>query len=265
MHDHNVGYYCRLVPRRVVLEVVAALVFLRYAGEIILWLIFAREQFDHDRLAGSHCFGIRCPSVFSCIHQHETTLIVRYAVEVLLGTVASLLGFLGAMNWNAGQLRVFAYYLLFCAGLHLALGAADFTYTEVCGAYPANMVATMPVVGQVHGGRVQVAEMHMVDTPTVDEIFGYHLTKWYLYRVGLFVVLSLLFAHESFLAANYFVKGQIGIGPDFGAYGGPNFKLGNAFDVSDHNIRVDLRRLHYTEPVAGYGTMLPSPDPHEIG
>jgi hypothetical protein len=264
MHEHNVGYYCRIIPRRAVLEVVAGVVFLRYAGEIVLWLIFAQDQFDRDRHEGSHCFGIRCPSVFTCTYQHETSLIVRYAAEVLLGSVCALVGLLGAVNWNSGQIRVFAYYLLFSAALTVVLGGWDYAYVDVCGAYPANMVATMPVLGQVHGGRVKLAELHMVATPDVDEVFGYHLTAWYLWRSFLFVVLSLLFAHESLAAADYFVRGQLGFGDDFGKYGGPNFKLGHAFDVSDRNVRPELRRIHYSEPVAAYGTLPESSDPHEI-
>lgn len=246
-HDHNIGLYCKLIPRRTVLEVVALLVFLRYVGEVLTWVIFAQDLYDRDRHQGEHCFGIRCPSPFSCPYQHETTLLVRYAIEVLVGTVCALVGFLGALNWNSNQLRVFATYLLLLAGLSFVVGLADFTYTEVCGSYPANIVASMPIHGMVHGGRDRAAELHMVGTTAVDEIFGYHLTGWYLGWTAVCVAASLFFANEAYQASEYFATGPVGLYP--------NFKIADGFGFLHADRRVDLRRLHYTEPVGGYGTI----------
>jgi len=249
-HDHNVGYYCcGLIPRRTVLEVIAVVVFLRYAFEILTWIIFARDLADRDRHPSAHCVGIRCPTALSCQYQHETTLLVRYALEVLFGIAASLLGFLGVLNWNAKYARVFGYWLIFAAGLHFVLGLADFAYVEICDAYPSNMVATMPIFGQVHGGRahLRAAELRMVPIPEVDEVFNYDLMEWYIYRAVLMVLVSLFVGIETLSAAALFHEGQLGMGP--------TFKIADGFGYIHVDRRLDLRRLHYTEPVAGYGTV----------
>lgn len=254
-HDHNFGYLCSCISRRFLIVAVAACFFVGYTVEVIGWVIFARDLADQDANPASHCYGIRCPSVFSCVYQHDTTLLVRYAIEVIFGIACALTGVVGAYGWNPRWTRVFGVYLAATAFLQLVFGGFDWIYCDVCEAYPANIVASMPVLSGVRGGRVHLSELHMVDTALVDEIFGYDTLYYYLWRTLAYFLLTIWVSYECFVLAWRYENGEMGLGP--------NFKLGDGFgDVHalHGDFRMDLKRMHGHNPVAGYGTLPQEPE-----
>jgi len=249
-HDaYNIGTYCGgILSRRTILLIFAVLLFLRYMASLFYWVIFAKDLSDKDRM--THCHGIRCPGAFTCIYQHDTTVFARYGVEVLIGTVCTFLGALGIANWNEGQTRVFARYMMFIAVFQIAVMLADLLYVEVCGTYPANILSLLPVMFSTNNGFLRRAETHAMSTGVIDDYFGYDVDWWYGCRAIVYSAVCALVSYESFVAASLFTSGPIGLGP--------NFKLYDSFAPyrpGRSDFRPDLHRLHETDPVAGYGSM----------
>jgi len=258
-HDHNIGYYCGLFPKRGVLAVIAVGFFLTYLWEIVSWVIFARRLAELEALPGSHCYGIRCPSEFSCTFQIETTVLFRYAFEVILGVFCSISGILGAFYWDPKQMKIFGTYLAALAAFTMIICAGDLIYQGTCDAYPSNMISVMPVLSHVKTGRAELAELHMAPTSEVDGIMGYRLgPSMYLWRcLALFCIYAFL-AYESYNLAYLYQYGKLGLGPCFRLSDHAGKLHGKMGDFRVDLIRANPKQHHEKEVVGGYGTIEPT-------
>merc|ERR1719387_2723579 len=97
-----------------------------------------------------------CPTEFSCPYQHKTTVFTRYAFEVFVGTACTLIGCIGLWSSNPPWIRVLGYYMAAYAVLQGVILLADLLYTQVCGAYPANVLSIMPMLEHAKGGRLRL-------------------------------------------------------------------------------------------------------------
>lgn len=254
--DRGPYYCCGHVPRRAVLTFVACVFFVGYLVDVVLFGVYGHLLYAaQDRQ--TYCFGIRCPSHFSCRFQHDTTLLTRYAVEVVVGTCCSFLGVMGAWNWGAKEMRIFAAYLVFLTGVTLFLGVCDAVYDYACEVPPANVVASMPVIGQHDGGRARLervlhAEVHPTTFAVVDKIFGYDVSYWYLWSTLVWSQTFALIATECFSVADSFVHGFYGLGPNFSI----SDEFGQLYGQwGDFRLEVAKRARRHREVVAGYGTV----------
>lgn len=261
-------YKSAILSRRNVLLFVAACFFFDYFAYIIYWAIFARDLSDKGRMVEDrvwmgepNCFRFHdpsCPTEFSCPYQHKTTVFTRYAFEVIVGTACTLIGCIGLWSSNPPWIRVLGYYMAAYAVLQGVILLADLLYTQVCGAYPANVLSIMPMLEHAKGGRLRLMESSEWGKSEVDTFFGYNIRWWYQLRMLVAVTFAGIVSWQSFKAAHLFDAGPLSLGPHFNIA----TKFHEVYDTKrplhGGNMRHDLHRMHATDPVAGYGTL-----PHE--
>jgi hypothetical protein len=209
-----------------------------------------------------NCFRFHdptCPTEFSCVYQHKTTVFTRYAFEVIIGTSCALIGCVGLWNKSPPWTRVFGYYTAAYAVLQTTFLLADLLSVQVCGAYPANVISVMPMLEHAAGGRLRLMESDNWGKGEVDVFFGYNIKWWYQLRTLVIVAFSGIVSWQSFKQAWLFDTGPMSLGP--------HFNLAEKFDhmrlrprpLHGGNMRHDLHRMHATDPVAGYGSI-----PHDL-
>jgi hypothetical protein len=264
------AYKGRALSRQNVLFFVAVCFFCDYMADIIYWVIFARDLSDKGRMVKhrtwmgeENCYRFHdptCPTEFTCVYQHKTTLFTRYAFEVILGTASALIGCIGLWNSSPPWIRVFAYYTAAYAIMQTAFGLADLLYVQVCGAYPANVISLMPMLEHAAGGRLHLMESSQWAKAEVDVFFGYNIEWWYARypwsRTVVVVTFAIIVSWQSFKEASMKDCGPLSLGP--------HFNIAAKMDLHQRplhggNMRHDLHRLHATDPVAGYGSI-----PHDL-
>jgi hypothetical protein len=263
------AYKAAALSRRNVLLFVSACFFCDYMADIIYWTIFARDLSDKGRMVEHrawegepNCFRFHdptCPTEFTCVFQHKTTVFTRYAFEVIVGTACATIGSIGLWNYSPPWTRVFAYYTAAYAAMQTAFLLADLLYVQVCDAYPANVISIMPLIEHMRGGRLRIMEHDDWGKEEVDVFFGYNIRWWYTLRTLVVVAFASIVSWQSFKAAHLFDAGPMSLGP--------HFNIAEKFDnlrtrprpLHGGNMRHDLQRLHATDPVAGYGSI-----PHDL-
>jgi hypothetical protein len=258
------AYKGRALSRQNVLLFVATCFFLDYMADIIYWAIFARDLSDKGKMVEhqtwmgeENCYRFHdptCPTEFSCVYQHKTTVFTRYAFEVIIGTASAMIGCVGLWQASPPWMRVFAYYTAAYAILQTAVLLADLLYVQVCGAYPANVLSVMPMLEHAAGGRLHLMESSSWAKSEVDVFFGYNIRFWYQLRTLAVVVFAAIVSWQTFLEANLVDCGQWNLGPNFNLLEKFNRLRGSARNHGG-NMRHDLHRLHATDPVAGYGSI----------
>jgi len=263
------AYKGRALTRQNVLLFVAVCFFCDYMADIIYWAIFARDLSDKGKMVEhrvwmgeENCFRFHdptCPTEFSCVYQHKTTVFTRYAFEVILGTASALIGCVGLWQLSPPWMRVFGYYTAAYAIMQTAFLLADLLYVQVCDAYPANVISVMPMLEHAAGGRTHIMESNTWPKAEVDVFFGYNIRWWYQLRTLVVVVFAAIVSWQTFKEASLVDCGPMNLGPIF--------NLGEKFDhlrlrpqpLHRGTMRHDLHRLHATDPVAGYGSI-----PHDV-
>jgi hypothetical protein len=259
------AYKGRALSRQNVLLFVATCFFCDYMSDIIYWAIFARDLSDKGKMVEhrtwmgeANCFRFHdptCPTEFSCVYQHKTTIFTRYAFEVILGTACAMIGCVGLWQASPPWMRVFAYYIAAYAIMQTAFLLADLLYVQVCGAYPANVISLMPMLEHAAGGRLHIMESSTWPQAEVNVFFGYNIRWWYEIRTLVVVVFAAIVSWQTFKEASMVDCGQWNLGPTFNL----SEKLRRSRPLHGGNMRHDLHRLHATDPVAGYGSI-----PHDV-
>jgi len=264
-------YKGRALSRQNVLLFVAVCFFCDYMADIIYWAIFARDLTDKGKLVEhrtwmgeANCFRFHdptCPTEFSCVYQHKTTIFTRYAFEVIVGTACATIGCVGLWNISPPWIRVFAYYMAAYAVMQTSFLLADLLYVQVCGAYPANVMSVMPMLEHAAGGRMHLMESSTWPKAEVDVFFGYNIRWWYELRTLVIVVFAGIVSWQSFKFASLSDCGPLSLGPHFNFAEKFHHLRGLPRPLHGGNMRHDLHRLHATDPVAGYGSVPLIPDP----
>lgn len=257
LHEHNAGFYCGgYVARRVALTTLAGFLALYYLAEICSLFVFA--YLDHHAIPPSECYGVRCPSQFSCVHMNEFSYHARKGFTLFVGFPCALAGFLGGLGRCEWETRVFELYLWLCLALYATTLVGDVVFEQTCGAYPATVLSSMPVYG-APTGRAQVDVDQLYEVRVIDRFFGYHVLDWYigLSLAGLLVLFWT--AREVGDIGRAFTHGMFGLGPSFSigdGFGG----MGDQFEEFRVGRRLyrDLLKeagLKQYEVYAGYGTI----------
>lgn len=257
LHEHNAGFYCGgYVARRVALTLLAGLLASYYLLELCGLVIFA--YLDHHKIPQSECFGSRCPSQFSCVHMNEFSYHARKGFTLFVGLPCAFCGFLGGIGRMEWETRIFEVYLWLLFALYFVTFLGDWVFTETCGAYPATILATMPVYG-APTGRAQFDIDQLYDVKVINRFFGYQVLDWYLGLSVAGLVVLFYVAREVGDVAHAFTHGTFGLGPSYSigdGFGGLNDKF-EQFRVGRRLYRDMLKEagLPQYEVYAGYGTL----------
>eukprot|EP00747_Dinoflagellata_sp_TGD_P162683 gnl/TRDRNA2_/TRDRNA2_180548_c0_seq1.p1 gnl/TRDRNA2_/TRDRNA2_180548_c0~~gnl/TRDRNA2_/TRDRNA2_180548_c0_seq1.p1 ORF type:complete len:352 (+),score=53.21 gnl/TRDRNA2_/TRDRNA2_180548_c0_seq1:180-1235(+) len=224
MSDEKIlGYVFHCIPRRRYVLGVALGLFLFGITAVIYWC-FDKLMHMATMPRGGECHGPRCFDIFTCKGMQEATFHIREALIIFGGMIAGMAGTAGAYNGWYTDVFIFGGAMVGGAAGFAMIGLADFLYTQVCGAYPFNVIDqavlwNMPkllngVPVQEHV-KLQVQNMDAYPVHYIDSLATFHVFYLYLGVAAICCGICLHAAHHSLFLAGYLEFGRWDLGAHF--------------------------------------------------
>jgi len=233
---HAYGFSCGCFSRRLYLVGFCFIMFVMCLMSLFRWIgsthILDMLMGNTWDKAKNRCIGEACYAVFSCLGMQKASQEIRQPLASLSGLLFFPLGGLGALRGTGWHLLYLFYYLAASASVYCGLIIFDIAYTEICDAYPENLVrmtllSTFPPAPISMASKAMLNKIDYYPVSDVNKMLGIDGLQWYLVFAIVWVLLLAYTSNEARLLASLIERGPLGLGVHYG--------LGQFDEVINHD------------------------------